>query len=158
MSLFYRRGLNKKLGEIVNVFELYCMHAESGGIDLLSSPHCGWTRGACKSEAPQNAIHITVERRNRSDNFPPEIMGGRHFANYLSAKCPPTVLLLPLARRWCVVYVWFRVLIVWFRCGFVWFGVVGGGLIWVQILDWTFYSSRKKTNPHTKPICEREAV
>ena len=85
-------------------------------------------------------------------------MGGRHIAKYLSAKCPPTVLLLPLVRRWCVVCVWFRVLIVWFRCGFVWFGVVGGGLIWVQILDWPFYSFRKYTNPHTKPICEREAV
>ena len=40
----------------------------------------------------------------------------------------------------------------------VWFGVVGGGLIWVQILDLPFYSSRKYTDPHTKPICEREAV
>lgn len=86
-----------------------CMHAESVGIALFTPPHCGGTRGACKSEAPQNAIHITVERRNRSDNFPPEIMGGRHIANYLSAKCPPTVLLLPLACRWCVVRVWFSV-------------------------------------------------
>ena len=40
----------------------------------------------------------------------------------------------------------------------MWFGVVGGGLIWVQILDWPFYSFRKYPNPHTKPIYEREAV
>lgn len=40
----------------------------------------------------------------------------------------------------------------------MWFGVVRGGSILVQILDWTFYSSRMHTHSHTKPICEREAV
>ena len=40
----------------------------------------------------------------------------------------------------------------------MWFDVVGGDSILVQILDWTFYSSRRHNYPHTKPICEREAV
>ena len=70
MKSFYRMGYNKKLGDLVTVCELYlggtlldscsamgqqllsALHAESGGIDLLSSPHCGGTRGACKNEAP----------------------------------------------------------------------------------------------------------